>query len=55
MIRAIETNQSRIVACPEQIAFDRGWISKEQLAERAELLRKNNYGAFLKKTLENAA
>ena len=42
MIRAIETNQSRIVACPEQIAFDRGWISKEQLAERAELLRKNN-------------
>ncbi len=55
MIRAIETNQSRIVACPEQIAFDRGWISKEQLAERAELQRKNNYGAFLKKTLENAA
>jgi len=54
MIRAIETNQSRIVACPEQIAFDRGWISKEQLAERAELLKKNSYGAFLKKTLEGA-
>ena len=54
MIRAIETNQSRIVACPEQIAFDRGWITREQLAERAELLKKNNYGAFLRKTLENA-
>lgn len=54
MIRAIETNQSRIVACPEQIAFDQGWISKDQLAERAELLKKNSYGAFLKKTLESA-
>lgn len=54
MIRAIETNQSRVVACPEQIAFDRGWISREQLIERAELLKKNSYGAFLKKTLENA-
>lgn len=54
MIRAIETNQSRVVACPEQIAFDRDWITKEQLAERAELLKKNSYGAFLKKTLESA-
>lgn len=54
MIRAIETNQSRVIACPEQIAFDRGWITKEQLAERAELLKKNSYGAFLRKTLENA-
>lgn len=54
MIRAIETNQSRVVACPEQVAFDQGWISKDQLAERAELLKKNSYGAFLKKTLEGA-
>lgn len=54
MVRAIEMNQSRIVACPEQIAFDRGWITKEQLAERAELLKKNSYGAFLRKTLESA-
>lgn len=52
LIRAIETNQSRVIACPEQIAFDQGWITREQLAERAELLKKNSYGAFLKKTLE---
>lgn len=52
MIRALEANQSRIIACPEQIAFDKGWITAEQLAERAELLRKNSYGAFLKKVLE---
>lgn len=54
MVRAIENNQSRIIACPEQIAFDQGWITRDQLAERAELLKKNNYGAFLRKTLENA-
>lgn len=54
MIRAIETNQSRVVACPEQIAFDRGWITRAQLIERAELLKKNSYGAFLRKTLERA-
>ena len=54
MVRAIEVNQSRIVACPEQIAFDQGWITKEQLAERAELLKKNSYGALLRKTLERA-
>lgn len=52
MIRALETNQSRVIACPEQIAFDKGWITAEQLAERAELLKKNSYGAFLAKVLE---
>jgi len=54
MIRALETNQSRVIACLEQIAFDRGWISREQLAERAELCKKNKYGAFLAKILEEA-
>lgn len=54
LIRALETNQSRILACLEQIAFDRGWITRDQLAERAELCRKNKYGEFLAKVLENA-
>ncbi len=54
MIRALETNQSRIIACLEQIAFDRGWISREQLAERANLCKKNKYGQFLIKVLEDA-
>ncbi len=52
MIRALVCNQSRIIACPEQIAFDKGWITAEQLMERAELLKKNSYGAFLHKVLE---
>lgn len=53
MIRALETNQSRVIACLEQIAFDRGWISRDRLAERANLCRKNKYGEFLNKVLEN--
>lgn len=54
LIRALETNQSRILACLEQIAFDRGWITRDQLAERAKLCRKNKYGEFLTKVLEDA-
>ncbi len=54
MIRAIENNQNRVISCPEQIAFDRGWITREQLTERAELLGKNSYGVFLRKILENS-
>lgn len=54
LVRAIENNQSRIIACPEQIAFDRGWITAAELSERAELLKKNSYGKFLKKILEDA-
>ena len=51
MTRALETNQSRIIACPEQIAFDKGWITAEQLMERAELLKKNSYGALDRKSV----
>ncbi|MBQ8131389.1 MAG: glucose-1-phosphate thymidylyltransferase, partial [Bacilli bacterium] len=52
MIRTIETNKDKIICCPEQIAYYRGWITKEQLQERATLLRKNNYGKYLQKVIE---
>jgi glucose-1-phosphate thymidylyltransferase len=38
--------------CPEEIAFERGWISREQLLELAESYRKNDYGAYLKKVAQ---
>ncbi len=49
MIRAIEKNKDKIICCPEQIAYYRGWISKEQLEQRAQLLSKNEYGEYLLK------
>jgi glucose-1-phosphate thymidylyltransferase len=37
---------------PEAIAYANGWITKEKLAERAELFHKTSYGKYLKSILE---
>jgi glucose-1-phosphate thymidylyltransferase len=46
-IETIETRQGLKVACPEEIAFRSGWISKEQLIELAQPMLKNQYGQYL--------
>lgn len=48
----IETLQKRtglMVSCPEEIAYKRGFISKEQVKKLAEPLNKNAYGQYLLK------
>lgn len=52
MIRTIQNNKDKIICCPEQIAYYHGWISKEKLLERAELLSKNKYGQYLLKIIK---
>ena len=49
MIRTLENNKGKLICCPEQIAYYHGWITKEELAARAELLSKNSYGEYLQK------
>ena len=46
-IEVIEKRQGLKVACLEEIAFKRGWITKEQLAEVATPMAKNDYGRYL--------
>jgi glucose-1-phosphate thymidylyltransferase len=46
-IATIEKRQGLKVACPEEIAFRRGWISGGQLEALAQLLAKNGYGQYL--------
>ncbi len=53
-IETIERRQGLKVACIEEIAFDKGYITKEQLIELAKPLRKNNYGKYLLKLAEGA-
>jgi len=48
-IGTIENRQGLKVACLEEIAFTSGYISKEQLVELAQPLKKNNYGQYLLK------
>ena len=52
MVRTIQNNKDRVICCPEFIAYDQGWITDEQLLESAELMKKNNYGKYLKKVYE---
>lgn len=46
-IQAIENRQGLKVACIEEIAFEMGYINKEQLVRLAEPLKKNGYGQYL--------
>jgi glucose-1-phosphate thymidylyltransferase len=46
-IATLEHRQGLKVACPEEIAWRRGYISDEQLEALAQPLSKNGYGSYL--------
>ncbi|WP_071675805.1 glucose-1-phosphate thymidylyltransferase RfbA [Nioella nitratireducens] len=46
-VRTLEQRQGMQTGCLDEIAFDKGWISRESLAERAKKFRKNSYGKYL--------
>ncbi|ANH70959.1 glucose-1-phosphate thymidylyltransferase RfbA [Mitsuaria sp. 7] len=50
-IATLEKRQGLKVACPEEIAFRKGWISAEQLERLAQPMLKNGYGQYLKQVL----
>lgn len=48
-IHTIEKRQGLKVACLEEIAYERGYITREELIQLAESLKKNEYGQYLLK------
>tara|TARA_R110001583_G_scaffold58103_1_gene173428 strand:+ start:3260 stop:4135 length:876 start_codon:yes stop_codon:yes gene_type:complete len=48
-VEVIEARQGLKVACLEEIAFEKGWISSDRLKEIAEPMMKNGYGDYLNK------
>ena len=46
-IHTIEKRQGMKVACLEEIAYRKGWLSKEQVGEQAKKMAKNDYGRYL--------
>lgn len=46
-VKMIEEHQGLKISCIEEIAYNNGWITKEQLLERAHLMEKNQYGKHL--------
>ena len=51
-IECIEKRQGLKVACLEEIAYKKGWITAEQLKEEAQPMAKNNYGKYLLELIE---
>lgn len=46
-VRTLERRQGFRIACPEEIAFENGWIDREQLRALGEKLAKSGYGQYL--------
>ena len=54
-IGTIQTRQGLQVCCPEEIAFNQGWIDAAQLERLAAPLSKNGYGQYLQALLRRSA
>ena len=52
-IRTIEKRTGMMVACPEEIAFERGWLSADELRRSASGLLKTDYGRYLVQLADN--
>lgn len=51
-VKTVESHQHRKIACLEEIAYLNGWINKEQILEAYEILKKNQYGQYLKDVID---
>ena len=51
-VKTIETHQHRKIACLEEIAYLNGWINREDVLKMYEVLKKNEYGQYLKDVLD---
>ena len=50
-VRTLEKRQGTQVGCPEEVAFEQGWISEDELARQAEVFARSAYGIYLKRLL----
>ena len=51
-VMTVEKHQHRKIACLEEIAYLNGWISKDDVLKVYEVLKKNQYGQYLKDVLD---
>jgi glucose-1-phosphate thymidylyltransferase len=50
-VQTIEDRQGMKIACPEEIAFNAGWITDAQVAALADKLKNNAYGEYLREII----
>ncbi|QFT53804.1 glucose-1-phosphate thymidylyltransferase RfbA [Microbulbifer sp. THAF38] len=53
-VQTIERRQGLKIACPEEVAFRKGFISADQLKSQARLLMKSGYGEYLMRLLDES-
>ena len=51
-VKTVEEHQHRKIGCPEEIAYLNGWISKEEVMQAYEIMKKNEYGRYLKDVVD---
>ena len=51
-VKTVETHQHRKIACLEEIAYLNGWINREDVMRVYEIMKKNQYGQYLKDVLD---
>ena len=51
-VKTVETHQHRKIACLEESAYLNGWIGKEELMKVYEVMKKNQYGQYLKDVMD---
>ena len=51
-VKTVEDHQHRKIACLEEIAYLNGWIGREDVLAVYELMKKNQYGQYLKAVLD---
>ena len=52
-VQTVQERQGLMIACPEEIAFSRGLIDADQVLRLAEPLKKNSYGQYLIRLVED--
>lgn len=50
-VRTLQDRQGLQTGCPEEIAYEQGWINRDALKARAALFAKNDYGRYLERLL----
>ena len=51
-VQAVEERQGLMIACPEEIAYQKEYIDREQLRLLAAKMKNNSYGAYLLSLVE---
>ena len=54
-VATLQKRQGLMLACPEEIAYHRGWITAEKVQQLATPLTNNAYGQYLLRLLKESA